>query len=331
MAKKKSLDMLPIEDLILDHDLQIRVHGVDEAHALEMVDEAKAGSLPRVKIAHVKDLGLIVTDGWHTIRAHVLAGMKLVGCEVTDCSRFEMQIACAKANREHLGKHRTREDKRKAIAIVLAACRTAGDDWSDKRISEEVCVSRDLVRIVRNEQEDEDEGEAPATIPMPEMPRPSKGPAKAPAVKSALSSTDGVSWETVPLTEFINADNFTMGGLARSQVKTAGELYKRILAGESFGLQKSDVLDLKDQVEKLRDAEEAIPSPKASKPKAVGAPKGFDHAAFDRAYAFIATSIDEYANLFPDYTTNERNTCLNIQNQFRKIWNVWVQRAEPKG
>jgi len=329
MAKRKSLDTLPIDDLILDHELQMRADGVDEGHAGEMVDAAKDGSLPRLSVMRVQSVGNIVTDGWNRIRAYQMAGLTSVPVDITDGSLVDAQIACAKANRENLSKPRSRADKIRAIEMLFAALAQSKQDWTDRRISEELAVSRDLVKKVRGSLAEADE---PESIPLPETKRVGADNKQYPTpevkkkeVVPTISSYD--AWDSTPITEFLNCDNFVQGALDRSKVKTAGELLKRLDDKETFGLPVNDLYELRRQVEEMRDAELAVPRFQEPKAKVVGAPKGFDHAAFDRSVQHIATAIDEFATLHPDDTANERNHCHKLINEMLKVWKAWVQKA----
>ena len=73
--------LLPTDAVIADPDIQPRVE-LDEAFAEEYAQDVKAGkNFPPVKVFFDGEKYLLA-DGFHRLRAHVLAGQKFIRAEV---------------------------------------------------------------------------------------------------------------------------------------------------------------------------------------------------------------------------------------------------------
>lgn len=330
MAGKARNETLKIESLVLDPFFQMREIPLNEDHVADLHEaiEAKAGCLPRIKVIEVEGVGMVVTDGYHTIAAHKRAGMKMIGAEVKKGSLLDATVSAAKANYEHLGLKRTPADKRLAVNRLLDRLEEAKQDWSDARIADEIHVSRHLVKTVRNSRPDKAEPEE--EIPIPQEARDGrklKPKEKAKEKVKPIAGVDAGGWESTPIDEFLDADPFVMQGLKRSNVKTAGELYNRILANEKFGLQIDDVERLKADCEKLKGAEPA--KERKAPEKQVGQQVGFDWNRFDAAFRIVAQSPDEIGNAYQgEQHAAERADCLRHLNNFKITFDRWKKRIQ---
>lgn len=88
-----------------------------------------------------------IGDGWHRYRAARAAGRKTILAEVRQGGERAAVLFAAGANKDH-GVHRTPEDKRKAVGMLLADPEWAR--WSDREIALHCAVSRPLVASVRS-------------------------------------------------------------------------------------------------------------------------------------------------------------------------------------
>lgn len=334
MAKKKEeLDTLLIEKLVVEEDFQARADGTDEDQVDQMVEalKKKAGCLPRIRVTHVKDLGLVVTDGFGRVKAHKKAGIKSIQAVVKKGTRLDAILDCASANKDQLGRHRTNADKRRAVDMVLRELEESDDKLTTREIADLVGCSHTLVGDRRNAlglaAAAKGDLEKSEDIPLDDR-KPSTPKAKAPEPKKESSSQ---SWEQMPLDEFLKADGFMWEGLKRSRISTAGDLLNRILAGETFGLDNISVKDLRRQCETLRDGSKNLEEvEKAAKPKESGEEKGFNFRAFDSAMRVIANAPDQLANE-TDPSAMERRQCIEALTRFHTVWDKWVQRLYPKG
>lgn len=155
---------LPIESLLLVPALQMR-EDQDHSHVLDLAEVLTAGKkLPRVQVIHVAEgdhTGYFVFDGFHTTLAHQRAGKKRVSCLVRKGTWDEAVVAAAGANTAHLGLKRTREDKRRAVKMLLEQF---GRKWTDGKIADHVDVSPTFVRGTRlGAKAEEPETEEPET------------------------------------------------------------------------------------------------------------------------------------------------------------------------
>lgn len=344
MAKAQAtMESIPIDDLVLEPDLHDRADGIIEDQVLSMMEVVESNGLPRIKVMRVKALGDVVADGWNRVEAHRRAGLKTVPAEVTVASVFEAKMACARANRDQLGARRTNADKRKSVLIVFGALAESKQDMTDNAIAADVTVSPSLVRTIRAEVQDATAAKKPG-IPLPDAPtrtgkdgreyakKPAKKPEpkveepkkKLPKVKPPKED-DG--WESVPLSEFLDdVEPFVLNALIRSGVTNAGELSRRAIAGEQFGLMKGHVRDLQDAVENLKNSHVAA-TPDEEKPQ--GAPTAFDHAGFNAAFGKMMRGVDEFHKTHPNVgPPNAHHNCMAHANNFLKEWNAWVKAVE---
>jgi hypothetical protein len=145
---------LKITDLVIDPQLQMRAQGLNEEHVNDLVEAIKQGKeLPKVQVRRIKDRGDFVTDGFHTIEAHGVAGNTKVAVDVKNGTWEDAVLDAALANQEHLGLKRSNKDKRRAVVMLLSV----RPNWSGAKIAQELGVSDTLVNDVRKEQSNDDE------------------------------------------------------------------------------------------------------------------------------------------------------------------------------
>jgi hypothetical protein len=89
-----------------------------------------------------------LADGWHRWDAAVAAGLKTIEAIVHHGGKRDAILFAVGANRAH-GLHRTSEDKRKAVDLLLKDEEWV--TWSDSVIAEKCGVSQPFVSKLRNE------------------------------------------------------------------------------------------------------------------------------------------------------------------------------------
>lgn len=132
-----------------DPELACRAAGVSKTTAAEYAEAMKAGALFPPVVVFVDSKGVHwLADGFHRCAAAELAGFAEVAADVREGSRKDALLHAASANASH-GLRRTNADKRRAVALVLAAC----PKWSDRRVAEVCGVSHPFVANVKKASE----------------------------------------------------------------------------------------------------------------------------------------------------------------------------------
>jgi hypothetical protein len=131
---------LPMDELILDPNLNLRDR-LDE-FTVERYAEAWQ-RMPPVTVFEVEGRWLLA-DGLHRHAAAVLLGKKTIPAEVRPGAFADALDFVAGVNLFH-GLPLTRSERRRAVDIKLRL----HHDWSDRRLAEELGVSRELVAKTR--------------------------------------------------------------------------------------------------------------------------------------------------------------------------------------
>lgn len=160
---------ISIASLTRDPELICRAAGIKKATVTEYAEAMKAGaSFPAVVVFLDSKSVHHLADGFHRCAAAELAGVLEVPADVRQGSRKDALLFAASANASH-GLRRTNADKRKAVALLLAAY----PKWSDRKIAEAVGVHNETVGTVRKRlTESVTPPETPAE-PAAEQPAPS--------------------------------------------------------------------------------------------------------------------------------------------------------------
>jgi hypothetical protein len=133
---------LPMDDLVLDPSLNLR----DRLDDFTVERYAESWQrLPPVTIFEV-DGRWLLADGLHRHAAAVLLGKHKIRAEVRVGTFDEALDFVASVNLFH-GLPLTRSERRRAVEIKLRL----HHDWSDRRLAEELAVSRELVAKIRRQ------------------------------------------------------------------------------------------------------------------------------------------------------------------------------------
>lgn len=137
-----------LDTLNRDPELACRAAGVSKATAAEYAEAMKAGAVFPPVVVFVDSKGVHwLADGFHRCAAAEQAGLAEVAADVREGSKKDALLHAASANAQH-GLRRTNADKRRAVALVLAAC----PKWSDRKVGEVCGVSHPFVANVRKAQ-----------------------------------------------------------------------------------------------------------------------------------------------------------------------------------
>jgi ParB-like chromosome segregation protein Spo0J len=133
---------IPLDDLVLDQTLNLRDR-LDDFTVERYADSWDR--LPPITVYSVDDR-LLVADGFHRYAAAVMLGKRSIKAEVVDGSMTDALDFVASVNLFH-GLPLTRAERRRAVEIKLKL----HHDWSDRRMAEELAVSRELVAKIRRQ------------------------------------------------------------------------------------------------------------------------------------------------------------------------------------
>src|SRR4051794_11643648 len=131
---------LPLDDLVLDPSLNLR----DRLDDFTVERYAEAWQrLPPVTVYEVEGQWLLA-DGLHRHAAAVILGKKTIRAEIREGTVDDALDFVSSVNLFH-GLPLTRSERRRAVDIKLRL----HHDWSDRRMAEELGVSRELVAKTR--------------------------------------------------------------------------------------------------------------------------------------------------------------------------------------
>jgi ParB-like chromosome segregation protein Spo0J len=133
---------IPLDDLVLDQSLNLRDR-LDDFTVERYADSWDR--LPPITVYLVEGR-LLVADGFHRYAAAVMLGKRGIKAEVLEGSMTDALDFVASVNLFH-GLPLTRAERRRAVEIKLKL----HHDWSDRRMAEELAVSRELVAKIRRQ------------------------------------------------------------------------------------------------------------------------------------------------------------------------------------
>jgi len=131
---------IPLDELVLDPQLYLRDR-LDDFTVERYADSWQR--LPPVTVYDV-DGKLLLADGFHRHAAAVMQGKKTIRAEVIEGTFTDALDFVSSVNLFH-GLPLTRAERRRAVEVKLKL----HHDWSDRRMAEELAVSRELVAKTR--------------------------------------------------------------------------------------------------------------------------------------------------------------------------------------
>jgi hypothetical protein len=133
---------IPLDDLVLDQNLNLRDR-LDDFTVERYADSWER--LPPITVYNV-DEKLLVADGFHRHAAAVMLGKRTIRAEIIDGTFTDALDFVSSVNLFH-GLPLTRSERRRAVEVKLKL----HHDWSDRRMAEELAVSRELVAKIRRQ------------------------------------------------------------------------------------------------------------------------------------------------------------------------------------
>ena len=133
---------VPLDDLVLDPNLNLRDR-LDDFTVERYADSWDR--LPPITVYEV-DGKWLVADGFHRHAAAVMLGKRSIPAEIVVGSFTDALDFVASVNLFH-GLPLSRAERRRAVEVKLKL----HHDWSDRRMSEELAVSRELVAKIRRQ------------------------------------------------------------------------------------------------------------------------------------------------------------------------------------
>jgi ParB-like nuclease domain len=133
---------IPLDDLVLDPNLNLRDR-LDDFTVERYADSWDR--LPPITVYKIEDRTL-VADGFHRHAAAVMLGKRTIRAEIIEGTFTDALDFVASVNLFH-GLPLTRAERRRAVEVKLKL----HHDWSDRRMAEELAVSRELVAKIRRQ------------------------------------------------------------------------------------------------------------------------------------------------------------------------------------
>jgi hypothetical protein len=133
---------IPLDDLVLEPSLNLRDR-LDDFTVERYADSWER--LPPITIYEV-DKRLLIADGFHRHAAAMMLGKRTIKAEIIQGTMTDALDFVASVNLFH-GLPLTRAERRRAVEVKLKL----HHDWSDRRMAEELAVSRELVAKIRRQ------------------------------------------------------------------------------------------------------------------------------------------------------------------------------------
>lgn len=158
MSTDLPIDLIPIEFVRIDGGTQARA-AIDENVIAEYAAAMVDAQLPPL-VVFFDGVDFWLADGFHRYHAHKANDAWQVPCNVHNGTRRDAVLYSVGANGSH-GLRRSNEDKRKAVATLLADPEWAA--WSDREIARQCGVSDRFVNGLRASANDSQMHPVPAT------------------------------------------------------------------------------------------------------------------------------------------------------------------------
>lgn len=323
-ARKKArvvkglLKDLPLAQAVRLPELQMRSGGTDEAYAQELAAVIKAGvKLPRIQVRRVEGMGDLVTDGFHTCRAHELAGKKAVKANILRGTYHDAYADALRANVQHdrAGKKRTPEDKKRVVEGALARF----PDWSARKVAEWCEVSHTFVNDVRARAA----VGGNASAEHPEKPLES-GPPVETLPPEPVGDRGTHAWRDTPAGQFLDVPDYVTAALQRNKVRTAGDLFDQIIRGCRFGLKDTTVRDLLHEVQQLPGFDGRMQEAVEAAPPKSGTPV-FDWKKYEAVFGPLVRLVDEAGTFYGAKDSLEFKGLHRLLSEFQASWDRWAK------
>lgn len=151
-----------IDQVIADARCQSR-SGIELSLVNEYAEAIKDGAeMPPLSTVRSGD-SYYLYDGFHRLRAYLLAGKQQVPVEYVDGDVWDaIEKSCA-VNAQH-GKRRTNEDKHRAVETMIRVMEHRGENWNNSEIARRCAVSHTFVNNIRPHLETVSRYDQPRTV-----------------------------------------------------------------------------------------------------------------------------------------------------------------------
>ncbi len=222
---------LPIGDISIDGGTQARVE-INAATVDEYAEALTEGEALPPAIVIFDGAKHYLADGFHRYHAYRKIGARTIECEVRTGTLRDARFCAYGANKTH-GLRRTNEDKRKAVAGMLADFA----DWSDRAIAKHVGVSHPFVAAIRNPETKDRQAQArdasaaktaTKVKPAQQAPEPVSAVPDAPAPAANVESDS--TREPTETTSKVESDSTPKGDQQAGRIAELEQLAAELLA-----------------------------------------------------------------------------------------------------
>lgn len=138
---------LKVKDIKVDWSQNPRIK--HKEHISEIQEAIRGNESLPVIVVYLVEGEYRLAEGFHRIEAYKAENVESVKCEVVKGSVKDWKIACYASNRHQKALKRTREEKRKAVSMMVEAF----PELSTREIAVAIDVSHQFVHLVRQEVE----------------------------------------------------------------------------------------------------------------------------------------------------------------------------------
>lgn len=322
MAQKGRLLLIPLDELIVRPELQMRANGLDEDHAKDIAEflKVKSHQTERIKVFAVEG-DRYIFDGFHRYRGYVLAGRKNVPALLWSGTWEQAIEAAAKANHDkfHLALKRTAADRSRAAKMLLGV----HPEWTDRKVAQEIGVSPTTVGELRAALEAEG-----VEQPKVRVSKDGKKIAIKPkeAKEKASVGIQTGDWRATPLIEFLKVEDSVQDRINDAGITTAGELWDSLHhladAKELRGVNKTDQLDLIDELKDIAREPGAGPAKAEEHHPARGKPGSakWEWALWEGPFGILYRAVkDDIPRRWPEAKgTVEYEAALRLMEELSK-------------
>jgi hypothetical protein len=334
--------VLQLNQLQLDPQLQMRADGTDASHAADLAAALKHRDKlppPRVWEIEVVDekeseataTAYFVTDGFHTIEGHRLAGKKAVQCRVFKGTWHDALLDAAAANQKHLAKKRSPDDKRRAVEMAIEAA----PDWTSRRIAKHCNVAHSFVDNVRED-----------LASRPNVPQPAKRvsetgktyPTARKKPKKVEASVESGDWRALPLAEFLKCgDDELIPLLTKHKCVTAGDLADALIDGEYSDGSKVKLFDslqneMLVELEKLPGYDGPVLATASKEKVKAGAETVYQWREWDQHFGPLVRSLDAIRATHPkEAKSDEFKRAKDLLTALANVAKRWRERLAKAG
>ncbi len=324
-------EKLRLDQLTIDPAMQQRAEGTDPDHAEDIRRAFKEhkGKPKGMKDPHVrrvtdpetKKVTNYVTDGFHTVEGARRAGVKELRCNVLSGTYEDAFYESLAANADQLAKNRSIKDKENAVLNCLKFNKANGVRWSYQKVADTCRVHVQTVKAVMERHPELKSGhteDEPAKVVGTDgkeraVPRPTRRTAERSAADPEVPVTLAGGWREMPLTEFLDAEDYMWKNFKLHKIETAGQLHDAMRKGRMIGFMGSDRNHCWEQLEKIRTEQEVKQKP-VKQGQAV-----YDWPKMETYFGVIVRMVDDLGRAYPDADKPQVEACHRNLDAFKTV------------